>query len=122
GSAFDQKVAVAQQRNQHAVDEMGLAHDETARMCFELLEFFYYGHLHSTSQTACHFIDEAVPVQPATSLEESRIVQVNPAFLSPDLRLPAPPGRHRKSADPSMAVLLGNNGFPLRPAGTAYIA
>jgi hypothetical protein len=38
--AFDQQVTVAQQREQHAIDQVRLADDQAARMLFQLLKSF----------------------------------------------------------------------------------
>ena len=42
--ALYQQVAIAQQRNEHTIDEVRLADDQAARMRLELLELFYDAH------------------------------------------------------------------------------
>jgi Tfp pilus assembly protein PilV len=58
-------VPIAQQCDQHAIDQVRLSHDQAARVRFELLEFFYQAHVSitPTGKTACHSIDEVSTVQ-----------------------------------------------------------
>ena len=44
GSTLDQQVAIAKQRNQHAIDQVRLTDDQAARVRLELLKLFCDAH------------------------------------------------------------------------------
>jgi uncharacterized membrane protein (UPF0127 family) len=58
-------VAIAQQCEQHPVDQLCLANDQIAGVSFELLELFYEAHLvPRQGEKACHCSDDALAGQP----------------------------------------------------------
>ena len=42
--AFDKQMAITQQRDQHAINQVCLTDDQLARMCLELLKLFCDAH------------------------------------------------------------------------------
>ena len=64
GSALDQQVAVAQERDQHPVDQVRLADDQPAGMRLKLLKLLYNGHpVLRSKKSACHCRDDALARQ-----------------------------------------------------------